>query len=426
MCHLVGIAQLLHSRRAIAATHNGNSVCLAQRLGHGPGTHGKLIKLKHAHRPVPDNRAGVCNGSAVELHSLRPDVQALPSVGDLPGLHNSGVSIRGKAVGDDGVHRQQQLHALVRRLFYHFIGVVHPLALQQRIADFAALSGGEGIGHATADNNSVGNLQQVVDDADLGGDLAAAQDSYQGPLGIFQRAAHDPQLLFDQEARHSRQVSCHAGGGGMGPVHGAESVGHIDIRKGGQLFGKLGVVLGLALFKAGVLQQQDLARLQSGGLGGGIFSHHIMGKEHLPAQQLGQALGHRGQGQLPQRLFPCLLRQLGRILALFKLLFHPLVKHRLGLAQMGASNNRRAVLQQVLNGGQGRHNTLVAGDGSCLLVLGDIEIAAQEHLLAGNVYICNGFFVIIHIDTLLFRVIYRFFISPVPHRPGKPFCRRAS
>ena len=151
-----------------------------------------------------------------------------------------------------------------------------------------------------------------------------------------------------------------------------------------------------------------------------------MGKEHLPAQQLGQALGHRGQGQLPQRLFPCLLRQLGRILALFKLLFHPLVKHGLGLAQMGASNNRRTVLQQVLNGGQGRHNTLVAGDGSCLLVLGDIEIAAQEHLLAGNVYICNGFFVIIHIDTLLFRVIYRFFISPVPHRPGKPFCRRAS
>ena len=209
-------------------------------------------------------------------------------------------------------------------------------------------------------------------------------------------------------------------------MNGAESVGHINIRKGGQLFGKLRVVLGLTLFKAGVLQQQDLTRLQRGGLGGGVLAHHVMGKEHFPAQQLGQALRHRGQGQLLQRLFPGLLRQLGGVLALLQLLFHPLVKHRLGLAQVGAGDDRRTVLQQVADGGQGRHNALVAGDGPGLLVLGDVEIAAQEHLLTGGVYICNGFFVVIHMDTLLFRVIYRFFISPVPHRPGKPFCRRAS
>src|SRR5699024_5514842 len=140
--------------------------------------------------------------------------------------------------------------------------------------------------------DGVGDVQQVVDDADLGGDLAAAQDGHQGSLGVGQSAAHDLQLLLDQEAADGGEVGGHAGGGGVGPVDGAEGVGDIDLRQGGHGLGQLRVVLGLALFKPGVLQQQDLAGLEGGGLGLGVGAHHVGGHDDVLAQQLAQALGH--------------------------------------------------------------------------------------------------------------------------------------
>ena len=77
-------------------------------------------------------------------------------------------------------------------------------------------------------------------------------------------------------------------------MHGTEGVGHIQIRHVGQLPGQLRVVLGLAGLKAGVLQQQDLSRLQGGRLGLGVGAHYVMGEDHFPAQQLAEALRHRG------------------------------------------------------------------------------------------------------------------------------------
>ena len=77
-------------------------------------------------------------------------------------------------------------------------------------------------------------------------------------------------------------------------MHGTEGVGHIQIRHVGQLPGQLRVVLGLAGLEAGVLQQQDLSRLQGGRLGLGVGAHHVMGENHFPAQQLAEALRHRG------------------------------------------------------------------------------------------------------------------------------------
>ena len=47
----------------------------------------------------------------------------------------------------------------------------------------------------------------------------------------------------------------------MRAVRGAEGVVDKNISHGGKLLGKLGVVLCLALFKAGVLKQHDLAVL---------------------------------------------------------------------------------------------------------------------------------------------------------------------
>ena len=180
-------------------------------------------------------------------------------------------------------------------------------------------------------------------------------------------------------------------------MNGAEGVGHINLRQGSQLFGKGRVIFRLALFKAGVLQQQQLAGLQGGSLGGSVLPHHIVGEEHLLAQKLGQPLRHRGQGQLLQGFFPFLPGKRGGVLALLALLFHPFIKVGLGLTQVGAGDNGSAMVQQIADGGQGRYNALVAGDGAGLLILGHIEITAQKDFFAGNIHIGNGLFVVIHI-----------------------------
>ena len=182
-------------------------------------------------------------------------------------------------------------------------------------------------------------------------------------------------------------------------MHRAEGVGHVDLRHGGHGLGKLRVVFGLAFFKAGVFQQQNLAGLQGGGFGLGVLAHHVGGHRDGLAQQLAQALGHGSQAQLRQGLLPLLLGEGSGVLALFGLLLDPFVKAGLGLAQVRAGDNGGALLQQVLNGGQGGHDALVAGDRAGLLVLGDVEIAAQQHLFAGHLYVFDGLLVVIHLRT---------------------------
>ena len=59
MGHLVGVAQLGHGGRAVAAADDGDGVGIGQGLGHGPGALGKGGELKDAHGPVPDHGASV-------------------------------------------------------------------------------------------------------------------------------------------------------------------------------------------------------------------------------------------------------------------------------------------------------------------------------------------------------------------------------
>ena len=148
-------------------------------------------------------------------------------------------------------------------------------------------------------------------------------------------------------------------------MNGAESVGHIQLRHGGQLLGEGGVVLLLAGVKAQVLQQHDLTALQRRGLGLGFLAHDVLGEDDLLPQQLAETLRHGGQTQLG-------------------------LPFALGLAQMGAGDDRRLLFQQVADGGQRRHDALVAGDSARLFVLRHIEIAAQQDLLPGHVHVQNG------------------------------------
>ena len=245
-------------------------------------------------------------------------------------------------------------------------------------------------------------------------------------MGFVQSLAHDAQLLVHQQAGVGGQIGGDAGGGGVGAVHGAERVGDEDLGHVGQSLGKGGVVLGLALVEAQVLQQHDLAGLQRGGLGLGVLADGVGGEDHVLTQQLAQTLGNGSQGQLAQGLLPLFAGDVSLVLALFHLLLHIALEGGDGLAQMGAGDNGGAVLQQILDGGESRDDTLVAGDLAGLLVLGDVEVAAEQNLLALDVYVVNGLFAVVHGYPPNYKFFHFRAISPTPCSPGKPCWRSAS
>ena len=375
MGDLVGKAQLLAGSRAVAAAHDGHGVGVGQRLGNSDGALRQGGVLKHAHGAVPHHSLGSLGGVGKELAALLADVETLHVVGDGVGGHgldvDGAVNGIGEGGGDDGVHGQEELDALGLGLGHHFLAVVDLLGVEEGLAHGIALGGQEGVGHAAADDEGIHLFEEVVDDVELVGDLGAAEDGHEGTLGIGQSLAHDADFLLDEVAADGGQIVGHTGGGGVGAVGGAEGVVDKDIGQGGQLLAQLGIVLGLALFKAGVLQEHDLAVLQGGSLGLGVLTGHILGHDDGLTQQLAQAVSHDLQAQL------------GLVLAL-------------GLAHVGAEDDLGAVVDEILDGGQRGHDTLVAGDDAALD--GHIEVAAAEYPLAFYINVFHRFLVVVHYE----------------------------
>ena len=158
-------------------------------------------------------------------------------------------------------------------------------------------------------------------------------------------------------------------------MRGAEGVVHENVSHGSELLGKLGVVLGLALFKAGVLKQHDLAVLEGGGQRLCALAHDVLGHLDRLAQQLGQTIGHDLQAQLR-------------------------LHFALGLAHVGAEDDAGIVLHEILDGRQRGDDALVARD---LPVLGgDVKVAAAKDALARDVDIFNRLLVVVHRCSSLF------------------------
>ena len=154
-------------------------------------------------------------------------------------------------------------------------------------------------------------------------------------------------------------------------MDGAERVGHEDVGHVGQSLCEVCAVLLLADIEAQVLKQHDLTRLESGSLGLCVLADDVRSEDDFLTQKLGQSLCDWRKSQL------------GLPLAL-------------GLAEVGAGNDGRAVLKQIFNSRNGSDNTLVAGDLTGLLVLGNVEIAAEQNLFPVHVYVVNSLFVVIH------------------------------
>ena len=183
----------------------------------------------------------------------------------------------------------------------------------------------------------------------------------------------------------------------------AECIGYIYLSHVGHGLGQGGVVLGFTLLKTGILEQKNLTGLQGGSLGLGVGAHHVVGQDYRLAQQLAEAGGHRLHAQLGQRLLPLLLGDGGLVLALLQLLLLVGLEGGHRLAHVGTGDYCRALVQQVLDGGQSGPDTLVVSDNTAaVLGHGDVKVAAQKDLLALDVHILDCLLIIVHfLDSFL-------------------------
>ena len=108
---------------------------------------------------------------------------------------------------DDDVGRQHDLDAALLGLGEVALDRLDLVGLEQARADLVPLRGEEGEEHAAADQQPVDPGQQVRDDAELVGDLRAAEHDRVRPLGRLGQPVEHVELGVDQEAGRARQRS---------------------------------------------------------------------------------------------------------------------------------------------------------------------------------------------------------------------------
>ena len=187
--------------------------------------------------------------------------------------------VGGELVGEDVVGGKQKTDALCFRFGEGGFGDVELVGFDEGPTSRLALRVEEGIGHASADDDGVGFFKQVVDDADLVGDLGPADDGDEGLVWLCQGFAHIGELFFHQQTGGGvRDEVGDAFRRGVGPVGAAEGVVDVDVAKAGELFRKGGVVGLFFWVEAEVFKQEGLAGFKIGGEFGGDLAYAIGGE----------------------------------------------------------------------------------------------------------------------------------------------------
>jgi hypothetical protein len=222
--------------------------------------------------------------------------------------------------------------------------------------------GEEGVRHSAADQDLVHARQKAVDNAELVGDLRAAEHDRIGRLGRREKALEHTHLVGHQPARRRRQDLSEVVDARLLAVHDAEAVGHHHIGELRELLGEgppLGIVLArLTGVEAKVLEHGDLTVLErrNGLLRGGADG---VGREgDRRSEKLAQAGGDGSQ------------RVRGIGLALRPAEVRARDDLRAGLEQRGDRRKRGADPAVVCDGAVGQRH---------------VEVAAHEYALAREI-----------------------------------------
>ena len=82
-------------------------------------------------------------------------------------------------MGHDNVNRQRKMTALLFHDLHDFFAFADECGFSQRSADMMALSQKESVGDTAADNQSVNQRSQMLQNGQLRGNLGTAHDSNQ-------------------------------------------------------------------------------------------------------------------------------------------------------------------------------------------------------------------------------------------------------
>ncbi len=348
----------------VAATDDGEGAVVRggvdDGLGDALGALGERGHLEDTHRAVPEDGLGGGEDVGELLDGLRADVRGQPALRDLVEGDDLVLGVGGELGGGHEVHREDDLVA--ETLEEVLAGVDH-LLLQQGLLGVVALGVEEGVAHAATDDDLVGLAGQSLDDAQLVGDLGAAEDDDVRGLRVGGGLLQDGDLLLHQVAGVGRETLGDVVHGGLRTVDDAEAVGDegtVVRGQGGELVGEgaaLGLVLGgLAGVETHVLEEQDVALGQAVGALVGVLTGDVAGEGDVLAECLGEGLGDRGQGVLRVDL-------------------------ALRAAQVGHDDDLRATLDERLEGGQGGGDAARVGDLTGV-VERDVEVGADEDVAA--------------------------------------------
>ena len=278
-------------------------------------------------------------------------------------------------VGNAVVDGEQDLDALLLGLLQHLAGALDPVLLLEGVAHGHALGEEEGVSHAATDDQGVGGVDEVIEDADLGGNLGTADDGDERALRVGEDAGEGIDLLLEQEAGHGRQILGGAHDGTLGAVGGAKGVEDEDVAVRSERLGDLGVVLLLALVEADVLENEDLAGLESLDSGSGLLAVRVGDEGHIKAGKLGELGGDGLEGELG------------------------LEAGAVRTAEVAHEDDAGVVVDQVLDG---REGSVDAGGVTDNAVLDrHVEVDADEDALAVDVDVADGLLGESHVHSFL-------------------------
>ncbi|GAA1952046.1 hypothetical protein GCM10009717_17610 [Agromyces allii] len=243
-----------------------------------------------------ERRSGL--GSDVEAEAGRPEGGLLDRIGR--GDHVLGFARERRR--DDDIRRQHDRDAAFGGLGEVALDGLDLVGFEQARADLVALGRQEGEEHAAADEQRVDPREQVRDDAELVGDLRAAEHDRVRALGVLGQAVEHVELGGDEQAGGTRTELFELEDARLLAVHDAEAVGDDGIGEARELLGERralrDVLRGLARIEAEVLEHEDLAVGEGLDLGRGIRADRVGREGDGHVDEFAEAGGDRREAVL--------------------------------------------------------------------------------------------------------------------------------
>src|SRR3989442_224577 len=157
----------------------------------------KLHSVCQTSWAIPHDGSGARNLLRKSLDGFGTNVERHHVVWNwLSGADNTHNRISVNLIGNDVINGQQKVQFASFRILQDLTRKVELILLYQGLAYGFIHCLKECVGHASADNEPIHFVHEILDDADLIADLSAAQDGDEGPLWVVQGTTQVLQFFF--------------------------------------------------------------------------------------------------------------------------------------------------------------------------------------------------------------------------------------